>query len=118
MKVMRFKNKKWIEVDITDIDNFFNDVVWSDCPFAFTEYEWTGEIYNFLDKVEQESAKLDEDVFYFFDSKLGGRDPEQIFIFYNYKMITFTEYHFMIENIYNDMIKLKNEIEENPLKVD
>lgn len=78
MKIMKF-DEKWVEVEINDFDDFFENIVLEEVPFIFTDCE-NIEMHTFLNDMQKESDGLDDCDYFRFDCITKGTNKD-IFIF-------------------------------------
>lgn len=85
MKIMRF-DEKWVEVEVNDFDDFFENIVLEEVPFIFTDCE-TVDLHTFLDDMQKEGSGLDDCDYFRFDCRIKGTN-EDIYIFSDLQIFT------------------------------
>jgi hypothetical protein len=110
MKIMKF-DEKWVEVEINDFDDFFEDIVLEEVPFIFTDCE-NIVLRTFLNDMQKEGASLDDCDYFRFDCETKGTN-EDIFIFSDLKIFTLNDLFDYTKRQLHNLAKIIRQINNN-----
>ena len=111
MKIMKFVDKKWVEVkNAENFDTFLIEIVWKECPFIFTDCT-EEEKDDYIDRIGEESTALDDCDYYRFNCD-DESSVDEIFIFDDLVLCTLDRVIRYYERVAENFRKIKKQIDK------